>query len=87
MSSNESTIITLKGPDDWDAWEKQFKAEATRRSLLEHIEVLEAVLEPYRSRIYLPMDEPTSNLLFLFTKQKRTYTMASVKHSTSSKPG
>jgi hypothetical protein len=38
MSSNESTIITLKGPDDWDAWEKQFKAEATRRSLLEHIE-------------------------------------------------
>jgi len=36
-SSNES-IITLKGPDDWDAWEKQFKAEATRSSLLEHIE-------------------------------------------------
>ena len=38
MSSSESTIVTLKGPDDWDAWEKQFKAEATRRSLLEHVE-------------------------------------------------
>jgi len=38
MTSNESVTITLKGPDDWDAWDKQFKAEATRRSLLEHIE-------------------------------------------------
>jgi hypothetical protein len=38
MTSNESTTITLKGPDDWDAWDKQFKAEATRRSLIEHIE-------------------------------------------------
>jgi hypothetical protein len=38
MSFNESTTVTLKGPDDWDAWAKQFKAEATRRSLLEHIE-------------------------------------------------
>jgi hypothetical protein len=38
MTSNESTTITLKGPDDWDAWDKQSKAEATRRSLIEHIE-------------------------------------------------
>jgi hypothetical protein len=38
MTSNESATVTLKGPDDWDAWDKQFKAEATRRSLLEHIE-------------------------------------------------
>jgi len=34
MSSNES-IVLLKSPDDWDAWDKQFKAEATRKDLLE----------------------------------------------------
>jgi hypothetical protein len=29
MSFNESLTVTLKGPDDWDAWEKQFNYAQT----------------------------------------------------------
>lgn len=56
MSFNESTTVTLKGPDDWDAWAKQFKAEATRRSLLEPIEGT----KPFLAAPVLP--EPTVEL-------------------------
>jgi hypothetical protein len=34
MSSTESSSVILKTPDDWDAWNKQFKAEAKRKSCL-----------------------------------------------------
>ena len=36
--SNESTAVILKSSDDWDAWNKQFKAEAKREKLLDQIE-------------------------------------------------
>jgi hypothetical protein len=38
MSSTESSSVILKTPDDWDAWNKHFKAEAKRKKLLEQVE-------------------------------------------------
>jgi hypothetical protein len=38
MSSTESSSVILKTPDNWDAWNKQFKAEAKRKKLLEQVE-------------------------------------------------
>src|SRR5215471_9678311 len=37
LSSNDSSLVLLKSPDDWDTWDKQFKAEATRKNLLEQV--------------------------------------------------
>jgi hypothetical protein len=37
MSSTESSVI-LKGPNDWDAWNRQFRAEAKGKRLCEQIE-------------------------------------------------
>src|SRR4029077_8204056 len=38
MSSTESSSVILKGPNDWDAWNRQFRAEAKGKRLCEQIE-------------------------------------------------
>ena len=38
---SESSVI-LKTPIDWDAWSRQFKAEAVRRDILDLIEGTQA---------------------------------------------
>src|SRR5437763_12276023 len=38
MSSNTDSIVILRGPDDWDKWDKQFRAKAVANSLWEHID-------------------------------------------------
>jgi len=38
FSSESKTKVILKTPNDWDKWNNQFKAEAARRDLLQHIE-------------------------------------------------
>jgi hypothetical protein len=43
----------LKTPNDWDAWNRQFKAEAQRRSLLDKIEGAEFLTAPQLPK---PMD-------------------------------
>src|SRR6266487_5908447 len=43
MASNESTVI-LKSPNDWDAWNKQFRAEARRKDLLDLVDGTEDYL-------------------------------------------
>ena len=52
MASNESSVM-LKTPNDWDAWNRQFKAEAQRRSLLDKIEGAEFLTAP---RLPKPID-------------------------------
>src|SRR5436305_7829484 len=37
MSSNTDSTVILRGPDDWDKWDKQFRAKAVANSLWEHI--------------------------------------------------
>src|SRR6516162_1117160 len=37
MSSNTDSSVILRGPDDWDKWNKQFQAKAVAYSLWEHI--------------------------------------------------
>ena len=37
MSSTTDSTIILRSPDDWDKWDKQFRAKAVTNSLWEHI--------------------------------------------------
>ena len=37
MSSTTDSTVILRGPDDWDKWDKQFRAKAVTNSLWEHI--------------------------------------------------
>src|SRR5436190_16854608 len=37
MSLTTDSTIILRGPDDWDKWDKQFRAKAVTNSLWEHI--------------------------------------------------
>ena len=38
MSSNTDSTIFLKGPDDWDEWDRTFKSKADSYALWEHID-------------------------------------------------
>src|SRR4051812_1169609 len=38
MSSNTVTTVILRGPDDWDKWDKQFRAKAVAYSLWKNID-------------------------------------------------
>ena len=38
MSSNTTSTVILRGPDDWDKWDKQFRTKAVAYSLWEHID-------------------------------------------------
>ena len=37
MSSNIDSATILRGPDDWDKWDRQFRAKAVASSLWEQI--------------------------------------------------
>ena len=37
MSSNADSTVILRGPEDWDKWDKQFRSKAVANSLWEHI--------------------------------------------------
>ena len=37
MSPNTDTTVILRGPEDWDKWDTQFRAKAVAYSLWEHI--------------------------------------------------
>jgi hypothetical protein len=37
-STDQSSSVILKGPNDWDAWNRQFRAEAKGKRLCEQIE-------------------------------------------------
>src|SRR5436305_13207481 len=38
MSSTTDSTVILRGLDDWDKWDKQFRAKAVACSLWEHID-------------------------------------------------
>ena len=37
MSSNADSTVILRGSEDWDKWDKQFRSKAVANSLWEHI--------------------------------------------------